>query len=82
MLRRISDHIEPMDIAPELDHHGQPHLEVDERFDSIEEAWLFAIHWQQQQGDRPATERLREVPGIGPVRLSWGSSLGQGSTGP
>ena len=32
-----------------VDHHGQPHLELDEHFDSIEEAWAFATHWWQQQ---------------------------------
>jgi hypothetical protein len=32
-----------------VDRHGQPHLEIDEHFDSIEEAWSFAIRWQQQQ---------------------------------
>ncbi|MFZ0406622.1 MAG: hypothetical protein WAM11_00715 [Cyanobium sp.] len=32
-----------------VDHHGQPHLELDEHFGSIEEAWSFATHWWQQQ---------------------------------
>ena len=32
-----------------VDQHGQPHLELDEHFDSIEEAWSFALRWWQQQ---------------------------------
>jgi hypothetical protein len=32
-----------------VDHHGQPHLELDEHFESIEEAWSFAVRWWQQQ---------------------------------
>jgi hypothetical protein len=33
-----------------VDHHGQPHLALDEHFDSIEEDWSFAIRcWHQQQ---------------------------------
>ena len=28
-----------------VDHHGQRHLEIDEHFDSNEEAWAFATHW-------------------------------------
>jgi hypothetical protein len=41
-----------------VDHHGQPHLELDEHFDAIEEAWSFAIRWwhQQQPTGEPATE--------------------------
>ena len=40
-----------------VDYHGQPHLELDEHFDSIEEAWSFAIRWwhQQQPNGEPAT---------------------------
>ncbi len=26
-------------------HHGQPHLELEEHFDLIEEAWDFASQW-------------------------------------
>ena len=32
-----------------VDQQGQPHLEIDEHFESIEEAWSFAIRWWQQQ---------------------------------
>ena len=41
-----------------VDHHGQPHLELDEHFDSIEEAWSFATNWwkQQQPAGEPATQ--------------------------
>jgi hypothetical protein len=41
-----------------VDHHGQPHLELDEHFDSIEEAWSFAIRWwhQQQPTGEPASQ--------------------------
>jgi hypothetical protein len=28
-----------------VEQHGQPHLELDEHFDSIEEAWAFPTHW-------------------------------------
>jgi hypothetical protein len=45
-----------------VDHHGQPHLELDEHFDSIEEAWSFAIRWWQQQ--QPAGEPATQV-GLG-----------------
>ncbi|MGB7563575.1 MAG: hypothetical protein WBM08_02370 [Prochlorococcaceae cyanobacterium] len=44
-----------------VDHHGQPHLELDEHFDSIEEAWSFAIRWWQQQqptGEPPTQVEL------------------------
>ncbi len=41
-----------------VDHHGQPHLELDEHFDSIEAAWAFATHWwpQQQPGGEPTSQ--------------------------
>ncbi|PZV04120.1 MAG: hypothetical protein DCF23_07320 [Cyanobium sp.] len=40
-----------------VDHHGQPHLEPDEHFDSIEKAWAFATLWwqQPQPAGEPAT---------------------------
>ncbi|MCP9801863.1 hypothetical protein [Synechococcus sp. RedBA-s] len=28
-----------------VDHHGQPHLELDQDFESLEEAWDFASQW-------------------------------------
>ncbi|MCT0199571.1 hypothetical protein KQ313_07765 [Synechococcus sp. CS-1325] len=37
-----------------VDQQGQPHLELDEHFESIEEAWAFATHWWQQR--QPAGE--------------------------
>jgi hypothetical protein len=46
-----------------VDHHGQPHLELDEHFDSIEEAWSFATHWWQQQ-QQPTAEPPTQV-GLG-----------------
>jgi hypothetical protein len=45
-----------------VDHHGQPHLELDEHFDSIEEAWAFATDWWQQQ--QPAGEPASKI-GLG-----------------
>ena len=41
-----------------VDHHGQPHLELDEYFDSIEEAWAFATDWWQQQPPGEATSQI------------------------
>ncbi len=32
-----------------VDQQGQPHDELDEHFDSIEDAWSFATCWWQQQ---------------------------------
>ncbi|WP_094555553.1 hypothetical protein [Synechococcus sp. 1G10] len=32
-----------------VDQQGQPHCELDEHFDSIEEAWAFATRWWHQQ---------------------------------
>lgn len=32
-----------------VDQSGQPHHELDEHFDSAEEAWSFATRWWQQQ---------------------------------
>ncbi|MCP9915310.1 hypothetical protein [Cyanobium sp. ATX 6F1] len=45
-----------------VDHHGLPHLELDEHFDSIDEAWGFATHWWQQQ--QPAGVTATQV-GLG-----------------
>jgi hypothetical protein len=45
-----------------VDQHGQPHLELDEHFDSIEEAWSFATRWWQQQ--KPAGEPASQI-GLG-----------------
>ena len=41
-----------------VDQHGPPHLELDEHFDSIEEAWEFATNWwrQRRPADEPATQ--------------------------
>ncbi len=41
-----------------VDHHGQPHFELDEHLNSIEEVWSFAIRWwhQQQPTGEPATQ--------------------------
>ncbi|AFY29700.1 YrrC family ATP-dependent DNA helicase [Cyanobium gracile] len=39
-----------------VDHHGQPHLELDEHFESIEDAWAFATDWWQQQQPAGAPE--------------------------
>ena len=44
-----------------VDQHGQPHLELDEHFYSIEEAWSFAIRWwQQQPAGAPCATRKAE----------------------
>ncbi|PZV04124.1 MAG: hypothetical protein DCF23_07395 [Cyanobium sp.] len=45
-----------------VDQHGLPHLELDEHFDSVEEAWGFATHWWQQQ--QPAGVTATQV-GLG-----------------
>ncbi len=45
-----------------VDHHGQPHLELDEHFDSSEEAWTFATRWWQQR--RPADDPDAQI-GLG-----------------
>jgi hypothetical protein len=45
-----------------VDHHGQPHLELDEHFESIEEAWAFATHWWQQ---RQPTGEPASLVGLG-----------------
>jgi hypothetical protein len=45
-----------------VDHHGQPHLELDEHFDSIEEAWAFATRWWRQR--QPADDQGAQV-GLG-----------------
>jgi hypothetical protein len=45
-----------------VDYHGQTHLEHDEHFDSIEEAWSFAIRWWHQQ--QPTGELANQV-GLG-----------------
>ena len=50
-----------------VDHHGQPHLTLDEHFDSIEEDWSFAIRWchQQQPTGEPATGEPATQAGLG-----------------
>ncbi|APD47215.1 hypothetical protein KQ302_03585, partial [Synechococcus sp. CS-602] len=45
-----------------VDHHGQPHLELDEHFESIEEAWAFATNWWQQR--KPTGDPAAQV-GLG-----------------
>ncbi len=57
-----------------VDHHGQPHLEPHEHFDSIEEAWSFAIRWWQQQ--HPTGEPATHV-GLG---LEVSTESGNGRT--
>ncbi len=34
-----------------VDQQGQPHLELDQHFDSLEEAWAFASCWWHRTGD-------------------------------
>ncbi|MEA5473056.1 hypothetical protein VB716_02335 [Synechococcus sp. CCY9201] len=39
-----------------VDHHGQPHLELDEHFDLIEEAWAFATHKAEPCKGEPTSQ--------------------------
>jgi len=45
-----------------VDQHGQPHQELDEHFDSSEDAWTVATSWCQQQ--QPTDESTTQV-GLG-----------------
>ena len=45
-----------------VDQQGRPHRELDEHFDSSEEAWTFATRWWQQR--QPAGDQDRPV-GLG-----------------
>jgi hypothetical protein len=61
-----------MGISPQprryrlVDQQGQPHPELDEHFESLEEAWDFASRWWNRSGAGDGDNAVAERPiGLG-----------------
>lgn len=48
-----------------VDQHGQPHPELDQDFESLEEAWDFATQWWNTIGGLGASSRANSPIGLG-----------------
>jgi hypothetical protein len=48
-----------------VDQQGLPHPELDEQFESMEEAWAFACHWWHNTGENEDSALGERPIGLG-----------------